>query len=1194
MSTIVTRSGKGSPLTHAEVDSNFTNLNTDKLELSGGTMTGNLSFGDNDKAIFGAGSDLAVFSNGTDSFIQEYTTGGHLYIDATNLRIRNRNDNTLRLQTSDSGAVDLYYGGSSKLATTATGVDVTGTLTSDGLTLDGEGLAYFNLGSYSSTSSNNAGLRIRSSASAASGNWAGITYQATSGDSTGTYWQQGITTNAGSYSSDFVVKGSTGASSMKERMRISSGGDISFYEDTGTTAKLTWDASAEMLTTSGLTVDGDAVISSTNARLRLKETDTTDNDTQIQTTGGVFKISRLDDDNATATQRFTIDNATGDISFYEDTGTTAKFFWDAAAEALGLGTTNPTADIHFYNSGDNLVETIMDTNRSGAGSTIGRNRFYWNGTEVAKIEALTGSDTTNKDDGQLRFLTRPSGSVLAEAMRITSDGSVGVGTDSPATKLDVQGTTTTNGLNLDALAATIADTAVDIFVYDTRKDSDGGAWRKRTQHTSWYNETLNTATRGSRREFPAVAVIVGEAQQVTIYDGDDPSLPMWMVFNSGTVTFIERTGGNVSCVEMLNGTLCVGKANGYYLSRIEFILDKGMSYSSGNEYTHGGKTVADRNVVSDTRIISNTEVELVNAAVNDVAMTVLPNAPIDAATGLPVPTIAVSTDGGLSVILDSGSVASLANTGGTTSVDFDSNGKVYASWRNGSSDALYSWSSDAYSSGTISFSNYDLRYNDSSWSGAYQSGGLDIDRVAVAQDDYISFAGNSVGVNDYGLHIHSPYALPSGAYSETEAKAELVKITSDYNTGWMNGDIKLATLSDTDDTDVTGSELVTNGTFDTDTSGWTGENGATISVVSGQLQLTTNSSGGLWAYQTISSVPAGTYTVSVDVISNSSNRAYLRVGNSGSNSSNLVNYGYIQGTGTFAQTFTTTSTQNLTVTLLFDNASSSNLWDNVSLRLAEEDRSVNGKGLQVFGTVTKNPVATGADLVAYTNFADNTNYLFQPPNTDMDFGTGDFSVMLWHYHEDATFNDTIYFLKSSSSNTGVQLGAAGSDASYLWVIGPNLRARTSANTVITQAWTHLCYVRRNGVAETWVNGVRQATSVDAADVDSNQGIYIPSDTAAGDGNDLLSLLRVSATAPSPEQIKKIYEDEKVLFQENAQATLYGSSDAVTALAYDDSTNLLHVGTSAGRSVFQGLRRVDNTTTAVGAAISASNGLVADE
>jgi hypothetical protein len=32
MSTIVTRSGKGSPLTNTEVDSNFTNLNTDKIE----------------------------------------------------------------------------------------------------------------------------------------------------------------------------------------------------------------------------------------------------------------------------------------------------------------------------------------------------------------------------------------------------------------------------------------------------------------------------------------------------------------------------------------------------------------------------------------------------------------------------------------------------------------------------------------------------------------------------------------------------------------------------------------------------------------------------------------------------------------------------------------------------------------------------------------------------------------------------------------------------------------------------------------------------------------------------------------------------------------------------------------------------------------------------------------------------------
>ena len=40
MATITTRSGKGSPLTSTEVDSNFTNLNTDKAELSGAAFTG--------------------------------------------------------------------------------------------------------------------------------------------------------------------------------------------------------------------------------------------------------------------------------------------------------------------------------------------------------------------------------------------------------------------------------------------------------------------------------------------------------------------------------------------------------------------------------------------------------------------------------------------------------------------------------------------------------------------------------------------------------------------------------------------------------------------------------------------------------------------------------------------------------------------------------------------------------------------------------------------------------------------------------------------------------------------------------------------------------------------------------------------------------------------------------------------------
>ena len=83
-----------------------------------------------------------------------------------------------------------------------------------------------------------------------------------------------------------------------------------------------------------------------------------------------------------------------------------------------------------------------------------------------------------------------------------------------------------------AVSNTIDKTATAVFVYDTSQDSDSGEWRTRTQHTSWYNETLGTSTRGSRRDFPAVAILIAEENKLTIYDGDDPDHPMWMVFES--------------------------------------------------------------------------------------------------------------------------------------------------------------------------------------------------------------------------------------------------------------------------------------------------------------------------------------------------------------------------------------------------------------------------------------------------------------------------------------------------------------------------------------------------------------------------------------------------------------------------------------------------------------------------------------
>ena len=92
----------------------------------------------------------------------------------------------------------------------------------------------------------------------------------------------------------------------------------------------------------------------------------------------------------------------------------------------------------------------------------------------------------------------------------------------------------------------------------------------------------------------------------------------------------------------------------------------------------------------------------------------------------------------------------------------------------------------------------------------------------------------------------------------------------------------------------------------------------------------------------------------------------------------------------------------------------------------------------------------------------------------------------------------------------------------------------------------------------------------------------------------MALLRMSPSVPTEEQVIKMYNEEKCLFHENAKCVLYGTSDDVKAIAFDDTTNILHVGTSGGRSDFRGLNRINNTTTAVTTAISASNELVAEQ
>ena len=761
--------------------------------------------------------------------------------------------------------------------------------------------------------------------------------------------------------------------------------------------------------------------------------------------------------------------------------------------------------------------------------------------------------------------------------------------------------------NLSQINSEIADTAVDVFVYDTRKDSDGGAWRKRTQNTSWYNETLNTLTRGSRKEFPAVAVLVLEGTKLTIYDGDDPDLPMWMVFNSSTdIGSLFGRGLSIrTSIFMLNGEFCVGGSfsGAHYeaLVQINIIKETTLHTDNSARVVFNGN-ISERNTINPFYTDTSTS-SLVNiVSVNDVAMTVLPNAPVDSATGLPVPTIAVATAGGTSVIKDDGRVVDIVGSTASTykginKIHFTPDNKLaFSAQQSGSHTGYFRYL-------IANIPNSDLSKN------YWQNFSVD-ELIDYAYSNYSSsipalFANNGVSgtINavsksnsDKDNAIGGGQSLTLLSRSESQSTDMGCYITSDYNTGWMHGDIKGAFLSDTDTANVTGSELITNGTFGSNVNNWNSTL-ATVSHQTNRMRVTNTATNG-WAYQEFSVTTGKTYVATVNMTSlGTASNLIWRIGTA-SNPDSGSHDASLNTNSTGVHTLTFTASQSTLYFIVRVNGVSGKYLevDDISVRLAEEDRSVNAKGLQVFGTVTKSAVATGAELVAYSGFS-ASNYLEQPNNTDYSFGTGDFYVMTW-----------VYPLGTSAQyDFMLELNDASTSNRFYLLRNPNGRLYVPWNIDVTGSelplnkWSCVVAQRKSGTGEIYVNGefILSNAWTSSNNLTQTGGTYIGVYPTGGssiqyplDGK--LSLMRIGAGAISREQVKKMYEDEKCLFHENAKATLYGSSDAVTALAYDDSNNVFHVGTSSGRSEFQGLRRINNTTTAVTTAISASNGLVAEQ
>ena len=464
--TIVTKSGSGAPtasdLVAGELAVDLTNKRL-YTEDSGGTVlelgtnpSGNVTFGDNGKAIFGAGSDLQIYHDGVSnrSYITESNAdgNGHFFIQGDNLILENTGGENY-FRAINGGAVQLYHSGNEKLATTATGIDVVGTaeahkveigdgsaggtseiLFSDNVSARGKilydhssipetmvlqttGTTAISIDNSQNVSMPNGNLDVTGSVTAD-----GLTVNSGTANNVATFastdayalikFEDSATTTEttlGAYANDMVFR--VGAI---ERLRIDSSGNVGIG-----VVPAAWRSNYDVLQ---IGAGGQLAADDTNASRVFLQANTyvnasnvhsylsTDEASQYWQTKGthIFNVapSGTADSAVTWTTAMTIDNA----------------------GLVGIGTDLPTQLLNLE-SATNPAILITDTTNTTS--------------LLLRSQNNTSSVGTNSNH-PLVFETNAT-----EAMRIDSSGNVGIGESDPAEKLEVAGNILLNASNAE-------------------------------------------------------------------------------------------------------------------------------------------------------------------------------------------------------------------------------------------------------------------------------------------------------------------------------------------------------------------------------------------------------------------------------------------------------------------------------------------------------------------------------------------------------------------------------------------------------------------------------------------------------------------------------------------------------------------------------------------------------------------------
>ena len=595
------------------------------------------------------------------------------------------------------------------------------------------------------------------------------------------------------------------------------------------------------------------------------------------------------------------------------------------------------------------------------------------------------------------------------------------------------------------------------FIYDTKTDSDGGAWRHRCQHTSWFNETASS-TRSSRKEFPEVALLVTNQYNFYIYDldnvkdGTTGEVEVWMKFEGGDqdkfLWHANTTNLKVFDATAKNGYIALAVGNtaseaysGYYWMNL--VSEHAERMRSGTLYRTWNAGLAQRNVgttlgwgevsyVLPTADLGSASLATTNCT--SVHMFAHRGNNIDPDTGTLVPSIAIGmgrpeqvnlsgNPGGIYMIMGDGRRYNKTMTGNYCPYEglcFNDYGDIVVVRDNydymvieeaarslAGKQHPSSWSAKAfYRTGNTSSAKYPwpmVRRYQSDGESDNPPGNLSTKGVCAVDNEVILWS-NETGITKWWTENYWTANNQLGCY-----------ITTSFNTGWMFGNCKGMHLCSTNTNTLgsTGTQLATNHTFASNVTGWYGDSGASVTHStdngqdgsSGIARVTNGGGDNTFAikqndvFTPEDGIGGARYRVTFSIKPTFASASYtFRVRAGGNVTQWQITSGLTSGSWTSLDTgIITADGTALEIGSVGGHITAFDIDNIVVTLMSDTDKTVNNRELYLngaTGSITRTPVETGAELVGWGGFASG-RFLKTDYTTLYNFGAK-MTVMFWY------------------------------------------------------------------------------------------------------------------------------------------------------------------------------------------------------